>query len=588
MSIDELIPPPTKNFVGSGDFGEIGKEFLRYFIDLAGLGPGEKVLDVGCGIGRMAAPLTTFLNDDGSYEGFDIVEDGIKWCKEKITPKYPNFHFQLADVYNQNYNAEGTQRASDYQFPFASETFDLIFLTSVFTHMLPQDLEHYLGEVARVLKRKGRCLITYFLRNEQSTKLMIAKKSMLDFEHHYEDYGIQDLAMPESAGCYDEKFILGLYRKFGLAVKMPIHFGSWSGRSNFLSGQDIIVAAKANPATADVDISPGSTEHQKVSRKPKCSIIIPVYNHASLTRQCLNSILTHPPLDGDIEIVVVDDASTDSTPQLLRNYGEQIRVVSQATNSGFATGCNDAVAIASGEYLVFLNNDTIPESGWLDTLVRYAEGHPKAAVVGSKLLFPNGTIQHAGVVICQDLHPRHLYNGFPADHPAVNKSRAFQIVTAACALFRREPFEQVGGFDTAFRNSFEDVDICLRLGEKGYEIHYCHESVLCHLESVSRDSRGKQEIQNFQAYFSRWGYQVKPDDLAYYLEDGMLHVTYRELYPLQIEISPLLALVGGDESERLADRLLNVRAHTVYELLKENIQLRLRLDEATQKEASAH
>lgn len=317
---------------------------------------------------------------------------------------------------------------------------------------------------------------------------------------------------------------------------------------------------------------------------PKCSIIIPVYNHASLTRQCLNTILGNPPLGGDYEIIVVDDASTDTTPSLLKLYGSQIRVHTQSQNLGFATACNDGAALSTGEHLVFLNNDTLPVPGWLDVLVQYAESHPGAAVVGSKLLFPNNTVQHAGVVICQDLHPRHLYSGFPADHPAVNKSRRFQIVTAACALFRREAFEQVGGFDTAFKNSYEDVDICLRLGEKGYEIHYCHQSVLCHLESVSRDTRGAQEMHNFQIYFSRWAHRLKPDDLAYYLGDEMLRVAYRELYPLQIEISPLLAVVAGGDSERQADRLLDARARQVFDLLKENIYLKTRAESAPRGE----
>lgn len=313
----------------------------------------------------------------------------------------------------------------------------------------------------------------------------------------------------------------------------------------------------------------------------KCSIIIPVYNHASLTRQCLNSILGNPPLGGDFEIIVIDDASLDITPTLLASYGDKIRVLTHKENAGFATACNDGAALSSGEFITFLNNDTIPEDGWLDALISYAFDHPKAAVVGSKLLFPNDTIQHAGMVICQDLYPRHIYNGFPAAHQAVNKSRRFQVVTAACALVQREAFEKVGGFDNAFTNGYEDVDLCLRIREIGYEIHYCHESVLCHLEAVSRDPRGPEEKHNSRLYLSRWGHLVEPDDWKYYLEDGMIQITYRELYPLQIEISPLLAVVGGEESERLADKLLDSRARTEFDLLKENIQLKILLDEQT-------
>ena len=120
------------------------------------------MLDIGCGIGRMAVPLTRYLNEQGSYEGFDIVAEGIDWCTKKITPKYPRFSFHLADVYSQKYNPEGTFSASEYPFPFKDESFDLVFLTSVFTHMLPPDVENYMKEISRVLKRNGSCLITFF------------------------------------------------------------------------------------------------------------------------------------------------------------------------------------------------------------------------------------------------------------------------------------------------------------------------------------------------------------------------------------------------------------------------------------------
>src|SRR5207302_5123515 len=117
--------------------------------------------------------------------------------------------------------------------------------------------------------------------------------------------------------------------------------------------------------------------------------------------------------------------------------------------------------------------DTVPWSGWLDALVRYAESHPQAGLVGSKMLYPDGTIQHAGIVIDQDGHPRHIYVGFPGDHPAVNKSRRMQMVTGGCFLIHREAFERAGRFDTAYQNGFEDVDLCLKVRDLGYEVHYC-------------------------------------------------------------------------------------------------------------------
>jgi GT2 family glycosyltransferase len=315
---------------------------------------------------------------------------------------------------------------------------------------------------------------------------------------------------------------------------------------------------------------------------PDCSIIMPVHNKASLTRQCLDALFACGEASA-FEVVVVNDASTDGTAELLAGYGDRIRLLTHETNAGFANTCNDGARLAQGKYLVFLNNDTVPLKGWLDKLVAYAEKHPAAAVVGTKMLFPDGSIQHAGAVICQDYGCRHIYAGFPGDHPAVNKSRRFQVVTAGCALFRREPFEQAGGFDPVFFNGYEDVDLCLRLGAMGHEIHYCHESVLYHLESVITDSmtgHEEREHRNYLLYRSRWAHRIQPDDIRYYIEDGLLRITYNQFYPLEVRLSPTLGLLTGADCERETDRLLNARARQVYDLLRETVRLSVRVKEA--------
>jgi SAM-dependent methyltransferase len=136
---NSLLPPESLIFVGQGDFIEIGQIFKAYFIELANLQRTDKVLDVGCGIGRMAIPLTKYLSKEGGYWGFDIVKSGIDWCQSHISPRFNNFHFQHSDVYNSHYNPTGKVRAQNFRFPFNEESFDFVFLTSVFTHMLPSD-----------------------------------------------------------------------------------------------------------------------------------------------------------------------------------------------------------------------------------------------------------------------------------------------------------------------------------------------------------------------------------------------------------------------------------------------------------------
>jgi ubiquinone/menaquinone biosynthesis C-methylase UbiE len=238
----ELVPPDEMIFVGGGDFKAVGEHFLQIFVEHCGLKQDENVLDVGCGIGRMAIPLTKYLT--GRYEGFDIVPEGIRWCEQKISHKYSNFHFRLADVYNSEYNKEGQYKASEYRFSYGSEEFDFVFATSVFTHLLPQDTENYLSEIARVLKKGERCLITYFLLNLESLKQIHAKISKEDFRYGTGRYRTTDKNTPEAAVAYEEEYIRELYRKFGLQIVEPIHYGHWCGREESLSYQDIVIATK--------------------------------------------------------------------------------------------------------------------------------------------------------------------------------------------------------------------------------------------------------------------------------------------------------------------------------------------------------
>lgn len=242
---DPLLPPKRLRFVGDSDFRATGDEFLRYFTDLGRLDRSGSVLDVGCGIGRMALPLTGYLSASGSYHGIDIVGEGIAWCQKQVTPRYPNFRFTRADVYNQFYNPAGTYRDAEYRFPFADSRFDLVTLTSVFTHMLPEGLGNYLSQISRVLRPGGRCLITYFLLNDESRSLVEAGRSSLDFRHPFGGCRVVKPDVPEWAIAYDEAVVRALYRERGLRLVGPVRYGSWCGRHTYMSYQDIIVAEKA-------------------------------------------------------------------------------------------------------------------------------------------------------------------------------------------------------------------------------------------------------------------------------------------------------------------------------------------------------
>jgi SAM-dependent methyltransferase len=252
---NDLLPPEELVAFIGGDFKENGEHFFRLFTELGGLEQNERVLDVGCGVGRIAVPLTRYLNQEGSYEGFDIYKPLIDWCVKHISKQSPNFHFQLADIYSKQYNPAGKYTAAEYRLPFDSESFDFVLVTSVFTHMLPHDVRNYLFEISRVLKVGGRAFATYFLLNPESLDYIEADKSSLDFQYTFENHRILNKDIPEYAVAYDEQFIQGLYKRYGLDISGPVHYGAWCGRQNFLSYQDIIIAHKKHRPSVYDDIT---------------------------------------------------------------------------------------------------------------------------------------------------------------------------------------------------------------------------------------------------------------------------------------------------------------------------------------------
>jgi GT2 family glycosyltransferase len=308
-------------------------------------------------------------------------------------------------------------------------------------------------------------------------------------------------------------------------------------------------------------------------------VVIPTFNGAHLLSTCLQAIFSHPPQLCELRVIVVDDASGDGTVERFADWDERVTMVLREQNGGFATACNDGAAAApDADYLVFLNNDTVPLAGWLDALVEEAVANPEAGAIGSKLLYPNGTLQHAGVVIGQDLWPHHLYAGLRGDHPALERGREVTAVTAACMLIGRETFTELGGFDAAFHNGYEDVDLCLRLRELGETSLYCPRSVLYHLESVTRwaDEKTSHVEHNSRLFAERWHHRIAADDFQHYLDDRMIVVEYGSIYPVRLSISPLLAAVSRDiAGQDSLEHLLSVRTEQVLELQGDRIRAAL-------------
>lgn len=239
-----MTPPRGLIFVGSGDFVTQGKLLLDQLIRLAKLEPNEHVLDIGSGIGRLAAPLTSYLNQQGSYEGFDIVKSGVNWCQKHISSQHPNFRFMHIDLKNDLYNLNTSAEAKTFIFPYDDARFNLVFLFSVFTHMMPDDVAAYLKQIARVLKPGGRCLATFFILNDESKTGMMSYDG-LKFVHTFGNYALIDPEVKEANIAFEQVWLWEAFEAAGLEIagNWP---GYWPGRDKQVSEgfQDTLLLRK--------------------------------------------------------------------------------------------------------------------------------------------------------------------------------------------------------------------------------------------------------------------------------------------------------------------------------------------------------
>lgn len=257
---DPLLPPRRLGLPGQGR--AIGRRVRDVaLVDAAGLEPTHRVLDVGCGPGRNAAPLTRYL-DRGSYEGFDVMPEAIAWAQRRITPRHPAFRFELIDLRNASYNPSGAVPAAEFRFPYPDESFDVVFAISVYTHLRPFETEHYLRETARVLKPGGRTASSFFLLNEESERLLAARPNERrlagvaprQLPHEVSDergwrFRVRQREHPERELALYEEDAIAMHERAGLRLK-EVRGGHWCGRDSGPNalGQDLIVASQPAPA----------------------------------------------------------------------------------------------------------------------------------------------------------------------------------------------------------------------------------------------------------------------------------------------------------------------------------------------------
>lgn len=240
------------------------------------------------------------------------------------------------------------------------------------------------------------------------------------------------------------------------------------------------------------------------------SIIIPVFNKVELTKQCIKSIIENTPEFKELQLIIVDNASTDGTKEFLAQLStsyKNIHVITNSQNLGFAKACNQGISASNSKYIVLLNNDTIVTQGWLSNLINEAESSKDIGIVGSKLLYPNSNlIQHIGVkfVKMDKFYPYHFAKlNNQKNIPEAHISMDYNCVTFACVLIKKEVFERIGLLDEDYINSYEDVDFCIRAREANFRIRFCANSVIYHFESQT-PNRNKYDQMNLDLLNKKW------------------------------------------------------------------------------------
>ncbi|MCC7327932.1 MAG: glycosyltransferase [Burkholderiales bacterium] len=276
------------------------------------------------------------------------------------------------------------------------------------------------------------------------------------------------------------------------------------------------VRAKVNP---DERFKPTSLTHYRVEATiaplaftsapmPRVSIVIPVYGKPLLTYTCLKSLHAHTAHD-EVEIIVVDDASPEPASASLAMVSG-VRIERNTQNRGFIASCNRGAELARGQTIVFLNNDTIVTSGWLEALLRVFAEFPDAGMVGARLFYPDGRLQEAGGIVWRDGSAWNWGRDGDPERPDCNYVRPVDYCSGACIAMPAELFHELGGFDTRYTPAYyEDVDLAFAVRAAGHRVYYQPAATVIHFEgqtSGTDEASGakRHQVANREVFAAKW------------------------------------------------------------------------------------
>ena len=312
-----------------------------------------------------------------------------------------------------------------------------------------------------------------------------------------------------SSSLADARFLLD--RALGLARRGLVSLRTRGWRSSWERAK-----AQLRPAPAAApdtlyrpDPAPFAPFAVPASDAPRASIVIPVYNHFGHTLACLRALAAHPPRAA-CEVVVVDDGSADETAARLPQV-EGLRYHRRAENGGFIAACNDGAALARGDTLVFLNNDTVPQPGWLDALLDTFDAYPDAGLVGAQLLYPDGRLQEAGGVVFADGGGWNYGRFESPDDPRYAYLRDADYASGAAIAIPRALFASLGGFDARYAPAYyEDTDLAFAVRAAGRRVVYQPAARVVHDEGTTSGTdtgTGTKafQVRNRERFAARWG-----------------------------------------------------------------------------------
>lgn len=254
-----------------------------------------------------------------------------------------------------------------------------------------------------------------------------------------------------------------------------------------------------------------------VCEKPLVSIVIPVYNEYRMTVYCLRSLLDHL-ADVPCQVIIADDASTDLTASLQeRIFG--VTVERAAENRGFLQNCNAGAELATGDYILFLNNDTAFTPGWLSALIDVFEQDSQAGIAGPMLLYGNGRLQEAGGIVWDDASGWNYGRMDDPSRPEYCYRREADYVSGACLLIRAGLWRELGGFDERYVPAYyEDTDLCFAARAAGYKVVYQPHSRIYHFEGISHGTDlnagiKQHQVVNAERFLEKWRVVLQAEHL---------------------------------------------------------------------------